>query len=67
LIYGDVNGDGRIILSDLVAIRDKLLETNTLEGTFKSAGDLYNEGNITLNDLVGIMVYVSQSESISQR
>jgi hypothetical protein len=66
LIYGDVNGDGKISLTDLTAIRDNLLEISTLTGVLKSAGDLYGEGNITLNDLVGVMAYISEASSINQ-
>ena len=59
IIYGDVNGDGQINLSDLVMIRDYLLGFQNISGAYKSAGDLYNENGITLNDLVGIMEIVS--------
>ena len=66
LIYGDVNGDGMIDLSDLVIIRDYLLNGQQPGNIFKSAGDLYGEGNITLNDLVGIMADISGVGDIRQ-
>ena len=65
-IYGDVNGDGKIDLNDLTAIRDSLINKNQLVGAYAKAGDLYGESNLTLNDLVGVMASVSGSGSISQ-
>ena len=66
LIYGDVNGDGAVNLSDLVSIRNCLLGTSPLSSVQQAAGDLYGEGGITLNDLVGVMAYVVQSGTINQ-
>lgn len=58
VIKGDVDGDGYVGLGDLVSIRNDLLEFERLSDEYKSAGDLYGEGKITLNDLVGIMAYI---------
>ena len=66
LVYGDVNGDGKIDLNDLALIRDDLTGVSPILQTFEPAGDLYNEGSITLNDLVGIMADISGSGNISQ-
>jgi hypothetical protein len=66
VIYGDVTGDGKINLSDLVSIRNNILGVGDIQGNYKSAGDLYDENNITLNGLVGVMSYVSQAGTINQ-
>jgi SpoIID/LytB domain protein len=66
IIYGDMNGDGDINLSDLVMIRGYLTGVQTMDIPSKSAGDLYGEGDITLNDLVGIMAYVCDAGGINQ-
>ncbi len=65
-IYGDLSGDGKINLNDLISIRNYILGTNPLNGIYEFAGDLFGEGDITLNDLVGISAFVSQSGNISQ-
>jgi hypothetical protein len=58
--YGDVNINGVVNLSDLVLVRDHLLGVQPITGADKLfAGDLYHEGSITLNDLVGIMSMIS--------
>jgi hypothetical protein len=55
-------------LNDLVLIRDYLLgKTNNITETYKSAGDIYGENNITLNDLVGVMSVVSGSGTIKKK
>jgi hypothetical protein len=66
VLYGDVNGDGSINLSDLVSIRDYLTNSRSMLEPYKSAGDLYGEGDITLNDLVGMMAFVSNTGNINQ-
>ena len=66
IVYGDVNGDGLVNLSDLVSVRNYVLGNQVLADGYKTAGDLYGEGNISLNDLVGMMSYISGSGTINQ-
>ena len=66
VIYGDVNGDGLINLNDLASLRDDVLGVNPITDTFKQAGELYGESGITLNDLVGLMAYISGAGNIDQ-
>ena len=65
VINGDVNGDGKVDLSDLVMIRNYISGGQSITGAFNTAGNLYNEGDITLNDLVGMMAYISGSGNLS--
>lgn len=66
VIFGDVDGNGLLGLNDLTLIRDSILEKTPLTGDYKLAGDIYGEGSITLNSLVGLMAYNCESESIVQ-
>ena len=47
---GDVNGDGKISLLDLVHIKRHLLGISTLEGTQFAAADINEDGKVTLLD-----------------
>ena len=66
VIYGDVNEDGVMNLSDLVLIRDYILGSQKLNTASQQAGNFYDESDITLNDLVGMMAYVSGTGNIIQ-
>ena len=66
LMYGDVNGDGKVDLNDLVAIRDSILGVHPISDIYETAGDLYGENGITLNDLVGVMANISGLGNINQ-
>lgn len=52
VLYGDLNGDGIIDLSDLVHVRNIILETSNLTGENKTAGDINKDGKVDLTDLV---------------
>ena len=49
VLTGDVNGDGRINLSDLVAVRDRVNQTAT-ESSFRS--DVNGDNKVNLSDMV---------------
>jgi hypothetical protein len=66
IIYGDVNGDSKINLNDFVTIRNNILGKEVLTEANKFAGDLYGEGQITLNSLVGMMSAISLTGTINQ-
>jgi len=59
VIYGDVSGNGKVDLDDLVLIRDHILGAQLIEGANALAADLYSEKAVTLNDLVGVMAQIS--------
>jgi len=52
VVTGDVNGDGKITLTDMVQIRAHLLGRSTLTGASLEAADLDGNGQITLTDFV---------------
>ena len=52
VVTGDVNGDGKITLTDMVQIRSHLLERSTLKGASLEAADIDGNGKITLTDFV---------------
>ncbi len=54
LIYGDVNGDGKINLSDMIKVRNHNLETALLQNIFCIAGDVNRDGKVNLSDMIKI-------------
>ena len=52
VVTGDVNGDGKITITDVVALQSHVLGKQTLEGAYREAADLNNDGYVTLTDVV---------------
>ena len=52
VVTGDVNGDGKVTLTDMVQIRSHLLGRTTLKGAYLQAADLNGDGKVTLTDFV---------------
>ncbi len=61
VILGDVIGDGKIGLRDLLRVRRILLKTATLEGAYLKAADLNGDGKVTLIDLLRIQKHLLDS------
>ena len=55
---GDVNGDGKISLSDLAAVRLHLLEITILSGDSLTAADCTGDGAVSLSDLAAIRLHL---------
>lgn len=55
IVTGDVNGDGKVGMSDLVKVNRHILKIGTLEGIQKLAADVNDsQGTVTMGDLVKI-------------
>ena len=54
IIKGDVNGDGKITIEDLIQIQLHLLGAIELEGDAFRAADTNNDGQISIVDLANI-------------
>ena len=52
VVTGDVNGDGKITLTDVVALQSHVLDKKKLEGAYREAADLNGDGYVTLTDVV---------------
>ena len=51
-LYGDVDGDGTISLSDLVLMKKSITETSPLSGIKLIAADIDRENGLTANDII---------------
>lgn len=52
VVKGDVTGDGKITITDMIKVRRHLANLNKLEGLYEMAGDTTDTGNITITDLM---------------
>ncbi len=69
LLYGDVNGDGKIDISDYVIIRQCLFKTTELSGMFFEAGNIENRNvkKIDISDYVRLRKHLFKIELIGQQ
>lgn len=58
VIYGDVNGDGLIDVTDLAATKSHLLKVNSLSGIYKKAAGIFSQNNVTIIDLIAIKKHI---------
>jgi beta-N-acetylglucosaminidase len=67
VIYGDVNGDGKITSMDLLYVKRHILKVSTLEGVYEMAADA-NRGNdgVTSIDLLYIKRHILDIRYIEQ-
>ncbi len=66
VIYGDVNGDGKISPSDYVKVKNKILGKENVDGCFELASDVNHDGKISPSDYVKIKNCIMGKESIEQ-
>lgn len=67
IIYGDVNGDGKINSIDLLKVQRHILELETLQGFFLKAGNLNRNGkNPSSIDLLRIQRHILELQAIEQ-
>ncbi len=52
VVTGDVNGDGKCTLTDMVQLQSHILERQVLTGAREQAMDLNGDGKVTLTDMV---------------
>lgn len=52
IVTGDVNGDGKITVTDITKIKRKIVGLEWLDVVFEKAGDIDNSSNITVTDLI---------------
>ena len=64
IIYGDVNGDSKISPADYVNIKNYIMNSSGLNGSYKEAADVNRDSKISPADYVNIKNYIMGSESV---
>ncbi len=58
VVAGDINGDGRISITDMLAVKSHILGISTLEDAQALAADLSGDGKITITDFVRVKAQI---------
>ncbi len=66
IIRGDVNGDGKVNLQDLLLVKKNILEMIKLEGNQLKAAQISGETEVTLKTYLAIKKYVLGMQDIPQ-
>ena len=64
VIYGDVNGDGKVSAVDYIHVKNCIMAVSTLDGAQKLAADVNKDGAITAVDYVNIKNYIMNASSV---
>ena len=67
VLYGDLNGDGEISLSDLLKMKLFLLNKTNLTGAYLESAHVHTiSGNISLSDLLRLKLHLLGKKNINQ-
>ena len=66
VVLGDTNGDGRITITDVVAIQSHVVGKKSLEGVYELAADINLDDKITVTDVVKAARIVVGKDSIDK-
>lgn len=66
VVYGDANGDGKVSISDLIAVNRHILAKSSLRGVKFTAGDANKDGKISISDLILINNQILGKKTITQ-
>lgn len=66
ILYGDCNRDGKITITDLLAVKSHILGKSALSGDGATAADTNKDGKITITDFIQIKAHILGINTISQ-
>lgn len=64
IIYGDLDGDGKVGESDVTALQNHLLRNPPLTGARLSAADVNHDNSVNMADLIRLIQYVNGDAKI---
>ena len=65
VVKGDLSGDGRILMNDVMKMANYLFDNNLItEKHFLRASDIDDDGNIKMNDVMKVANYLVTGEGL---
>ncbi len=52
VVTGDVSGDGKITITDVVKLQKAVVGSSSLSGAYAKAADINGDGKVTITDVV---------------
>lgn len=70
IVTGDTNGDGKISITDMIAVKSHILKKELLTGANEKAGDVAGkstggDGKVTITDFIKIKAHILKKETIT--
>lgn len=65
IVTGDTNGDGKINITDMIAVKACTLKKSDLSGAYEKAGDVNGDGKINITDFIKIKATTLKKDTIT--
>ena len=65
VVAGDVNGDGKISVTDMLAVKAHLLDKEKLDGAHAQAADVTDDNKLSITDFIQVKAHLLGKEQIS--
>ena len=66
VITGDVNGDGKVTITDYLQIKERILNAKTLTPSKEYASDVNGDGKVTITDYLRLKYCIQNNQSPEQ-
>ena len=64
IVTGDTNGDGKINITDMIAVKACTLKKSGLSGAYEKAGDVNGDGKINITDFIKVKATTLKKDTI---
>lgn len=65
IVTGDTNGDGKINITDMIAVKACTLKKSDLSGVYEKAGDVNGDGKINITDFIKVKATTLKKDTIT--
>lgn len=65
VVTGDTNGDGKINITDMIAVKACTLKKSGLSGVYEKSGDVNGDGKINITDFIKVKATILKKDTIT--